>query len=41
MRDPDDEIREIRTEIIESRGLIIKTNKTVAVKKRPRPKPKK
>jgi TolA-binding protein len=26
MRDPDDEIREIRTEIIESRGLIIKTN---------------
>src|ERR1044071_8832362 len=26
MRDTDDEIREIKTEIIESRGLIIKTN---------------
>src|SRR5262252_7159663 len=26
MRDADDEIREIKTEIIESRGLIIKTN---------------
>ncbi|MDD9943525.1 MAG: tetratricopeptide repeat protein [Myxococcales bacterium] len=26
MRDTDDEIREIRTEIIESRGLVIKTN---------------
>src|SRR6476660_475378 len=26
MRDTDDEIREIKTEIIESRGLVIKTN---------------